>query len=73
MARRTKAQRRWIRKGYRYEMIPLRSTWADGARFSYILGASESWRAGREFARDVLGMPVRPICKPMIHNGRKFR
>lgn len=63
---RTKAQRRYIQKGYQREMIPL-----QGPRVSYLIGRQEDWRSQREFARDILKMPNRPICKQFIHKGRK--
>lgn len=66
----TKAQRRWGRKGIKYEMIPLRPQHKGSPRYSYVLGAHESWRAQRNLGK-MLGMPVRPICKQFIHNGRK--
>lgn len=66
---RTKAQRRWIRKGHTHEMIPLRELFGS-RKFSYVLGAHESWRQQRGTGQ-ILGMPVRPICKQMIHNGGK--
>jgi len=67
---RTKAQRKWIRKGYSHEMIPLRPERSERTRLSYLLGRSASWRAERGFGL-LIGMPVRPICKQFIHNGRK--
>ena len=70
---RTRAQLRWARKGIRYEMIPLRPQHGGSQRYSYVMGAHEDWRSQRDFARDVLNMPIRPICKQMIHNGRKPR
>lgn len=68
---RTKAQRRWIKRGYTREMIPLRPQHGGRDRYTYVLRASEDWRSQRGFARDVLDMPIRPICKQFIHNGRK--
>ena len=70
--RRTNAQRRWIRKGYTHEMIPLRPQHGGQRRYSYLVRASEDRRAGRELA-EIIGMPYRPICKQFIHNGRKPR
>lgn len=67
---RTKAQRRYIRKGYRWEMIPLRPNNPGEPRVSYLIGAGSSWRAERGFGQ-LIGMPIRPICKQFIHNGRK--
>lgn len=68
---RTKAQRRWIRKGHTHEMIPPRPLpYMNGKRYSYLLGAHESWRQQRSVGL-MLDMPVRPICKQMIHNGGK--
>lgn len=69
MPRRTRAQRKWIRKGYPYEMIPLHAE-ADGKRYSYLLHTNG--RAWRTLA-GLMGMVVRPTCTPMIHNGRKPR
>lgn len=66
----TRAQRRWARKGIRYEMIPLRPQHPGAPRYSYIIGTQESWRTQRSFGR-MIGMPVRPICKQFIHKGRK--
>lgn len=66
---RTRAQRRWIRKGHTHEMIPMRALYG-ARRFSYVLGAHESWRQQRGTGL-MLDMPVRPICKQMIHNGGK--
>lgn len=68
--KRTKAQRRWNRQGYTHEMIPLRP-WGDH-RFSYLVSPSESWRASR-WQGELLGMPVTPIAKVYIHNGKKPR
>lgn len=67
---RTKAQRKWNRKGYSHEMVPLRPQNAGEPRLSYLLGRSSSWRAERGFGL-LIGMPVRPICKQFMHNGRK--
>ena len=67
---RTKAQRRWLRKGVRHEMIPLRPQHGL-ERYSFIIDRREDWRSQRTFARDILKMPIRPICKQMIHNGGK--
>ena len=69
--KRTKAQRRWIRKGYTREMIPLRPLYGARDRYSYVMRASEDWRSQRVFARDVLNMPVRAICRQFLHNGGK--
>ena len=66
---RTKAQRRWMRKGYTHEMIPMRPL-NGNQRISYLISPSESWRAQRNLRR-LIDMPVRPICKQMIHNGGK--
>jgi hypothetical protein len=68
--KRTKAQRRWRRKGYTHEMIPLRRPKPGQQRYSYLVRASENRRAGRELA-EIMGMSYRPICKQFIHNGRK--
>ena len=68
--RRTRAQRRWAKKGITHELIPLKPLYADKPRISYVLGPHESWRAQRSFGR-MINMPVRPICKPMIHKGGK--
>lgn len=70
MLKRTKAQRRWIRKGYTHEMIPLRPQHGGTQRYSYLVRASEDRRAGRGLA-EILGMPYRPICKQLIHKGGK--
>lgn len=69
--KRTKAQRRWIKLGYPREMCPLMPQRKGSCRYTYVMRASEDWRKQREFARDILGMPIRPICKQFIHNGRK--
>lgn len=68
---RTKAQSRWIKRGYTREMTPWLAQHPGQVRYSYVMRASEDWRSQREFARDVLNMPIRPICKQFIHNGRK--
>ena len=68
---RTKAQRRWARKGVTHEMIPPRPLpYMNGKRYSFLLSPSESWRAQRSVGL-MLDMPVRPICKQMVHNGGK--
>ena len=69
---RTKAQRRWRRKGYPYEMIEMVTSVPGEPRLSYLLASWENWRAQRAFGR-LIGMPVRPVCKQFIHNGRKPR
>jgi hypothetical protein len=52
-------------------MIPWVAQHPGQVRYSYVMRASEDWRSQREFARDVLDMPIRPIAKQFIHNGRK--
>jgi hypothetical protein len=66
--KRTKAQRRWIKRGYPREMIAL----VPGLGISYLMRASEDWRSQRPFAR-MIGMPIRPVHKQFIQNGRKPR
>lgn len=67
--RRTKAQRKWIRRGYPREMIPMKAQ-DSGLRYAYPLHASANWRDQRELAR-LMHMPIRPICKQFLDNGRK--
>jgi hypothetical protein len=50
-------------------MIPMRPL-DDGTRYSYLIHAREDWRSQRYMA-DLMGMPIRPVCKQFIHNGRK--
>jgi len=71
MTKRTRAQRHWIERGYPREMIPLRPQHGGLDRYTYVMRASEDWRSQRAFARDVLDMPIRPICLQILHNGRK--
>ena len=71
MKQRTNAQRHWIKRGYPREMCPLLPQHSGRARYTYVMRASEDWRSQRAFARDVLDMPIRPICKQFLHNGRK--
>lgn len=68
--KRTRAQRYWIRRGYTHEMVPLRPQHPGRPRYSYLVRPSENRRAGRDLA-ELIGMPYRPICKQMIHNGKK--
>jgi hypothetical protein len=69
--KRTNLQRHWIKRGYPREMCPMRPQHGGSQRYTYLMRASEDWRSQREFARDVLGMPIRPVAKQMIHDGRK--
>jgi hypothetical protein len=68
--KRTRAQRRWRRKGYTHELIQLRSDVPGKPRLSYLIGSQESWRQQRKFGL-LIGMPVRPVCQQFLHNGRK--
>lgn len=68
--KRTRAQRHWIRKGYLREMAPLRKLYPGRPKEIYLMGASEDWRSQRELA-GIMGMPIRPVAKHYIHNGRK--
>lgn len=42
----------------------------SGIRYSYLIHARENWRSQRELA-NLMGMPIRPICKQFLDNGRK--
>lgn len=68
--KRTNAQRHWIKKGYTREMCPLRPQHPGHPRYSYLMRASEDWRKSRELA-EIMNMPIRPVCKQLIHNGGK--
>lgn len=68
--KRTTAQRKWIRRGYSREMVPLRPQHEGSPRYTFLMRTSENWRDSRELA-GIMGMPIRPVCKQMIHNGRK--
>lgn len=68
--KRTKAQRKWIRKGYTREMIPLRPQHSGQPRYTFLMRASENWRESRDIA-GIMGMPIKPVAQQLIHNGRK--
>lgn len=72
MTQRTKAQRKWIRKGYLREMCPLRPQDGREIRYTFLMRASEDWRGSRELA-EIIEMPIRPVAQHYLHNGRKPR
>jgi hypothetical protein len=70
---RTRAQRRYRRKGYTYEIAYLREPF-DRNRYHKVLilivkGHRTSWRENREHLME--GEFVRPIAVTYLNNGRK--
>jgi hypothetical protein len=51
-------------------MAPLLKLYPGRPKEIYLMGASEDWRSQRELAV-IMSMPIRPVAKHYIHNGRK--
>lgn len=69
--RRTRAQRRYRRRGYTWEVATLRPTSRHSPKLVVIHKASTSWRSYRPYLNEWLGEFIRPICKHYIHKGGK--
>jgi hypothetical protein len=74
MTQRTKAQRRYRKQGYTWEIAPLRNPFRHTPKTIVIHKSGPyGWRSYRPHLLDFLGETIRPICKHYIHNGRKPR
>jgi hypothetical protein len=68
---RTRAQQRYRRQGYTFEISQLRNPLMRSPKTILIRkGASDSWREWRRYCA-AMGETIRPICKHYIHNGGK--
>jgi hypothetical protein len=69
--RRTRAQRRYRRAGYTWEIATLQPVSQHGPRLIVIHKASSSWREYRPYLLDFIHEVIRPICKQYIYKGGK--
>ena len=68
---RTRAQRRYRRQGFTFELTELRNPFKRRPKTIHILkGSSSSWRWWRDNSWNADEV-IRPIAKHYIHNGRK--
>jgi hypothetical protein len=69
--RRTRAQRRYLRQGYTWEIATLRHVHPTVPKLVVIHKSSSSWREYRPHLIEYLHEVIRPICKIYIHKGGK--
>jgi hypothetical protein len=69
---RTRAQRRYRRKGYTWEIAPLRNPSPSTPKLVVIHKPGQwGWRSYRPYLLDFMGEVIRPVAKHYIHNGGK--
>jgi len=72
VSQRTKAQRRYRKQGYTWEIAPLRNPFQHTPKTIVIHKSGPwGWRSYRPHLLDFLGETIRPICKHYIHKGGK--
>ena len=72
MTRRTKAQRRYRRQGYTWEIAPLRNPFKYNPKLVVIHKPGPyGWRSYRAHLLGIYDEVIRPIAKHYIHKGKK--